>query len=123
MSDKKYSLPGMPDWSFDISYRGSAMLWHKGNSGVPVTANTSAQEIVENIKKILRGSTFTPDEAAFELVAQASLNIDWQAMLGPSPVLIAPLINAAPAQKADNTDAVNLICGHLETAYYAIKKL
>ena len=108
----------MPDWSFR-----PPTLGHKGGAGFSITSATSAQDIAEGVKKILRGTTWTPDEAAFEVTAQAAMNINWQAMLDPYAPLVAPLLNAAPAQKADNTDAVNLICGHLETAYYAIKKL
>jgi len=121
MSDKKYTLPGMADWSFKVP-----TLFHKGGAGFSVTADTTAQEIAEAVRQILRGTTFTPDEAAFEVVANAALNIDWHAMLGPYPVLTAPLINAMPTialQKADNTAAIAQICANLETAYYAVKKL
>jgi len=123
MSDKKYTLPGMADWSFKVPQYSSPMLWHKGGAGLEVTTATSAQDIAEGIKAILRQTTLTPDEAVFEVVARAALNIDWQAMLRPSPVLVAPLLNAAPAQKADNTAAIAQICANLETAYYAVKKL
>ena len=118
MSDKKYTLPDMPDWSFQ-----PPILGHKGGAGFPITADTSAQEIAEAVKRILRGTTWTPDEAAYEVVAQAAMKINWQAMLNPYAPLVAPLLNAAPAQKADNTAAIAQICSHLETAYYAVKKL
>jgi len=123
MSDKKYTLPGLDNWNFKVPLYGSPMLWHKGGAGFEVTTVTSVQDIAEGIKAILRQTTLTPDEAVFEVFAQAALNIDWQAMLRPAPVLVAPLLNAAPVQKADNTAAIAQICANLETAYYAVKKL
>ena len=117
MSDRKYTLPGMPDWNFR-----PPTLGHKGGAGFPITVDTSAQEVAEAVKDILRGTTWTPDEAAFEVVAQAALNINWQAMLDPYAPLIAPLLNAAPAaQQAIPPGQLDKIYNNLETAYYAIK--
>ena len=126
MSDRKYTLPGMPEWSFKVSEYGSPMLSHKGGAGFQVNANTSAQEIAAAVKNILRGTTWTPDEAAFELVAQAARNIDWQAMLGPSPALVAPLLNAAPVTPAKNnisSELIDELCEHLKAVYYPLQKL
>ena len=109
----------MADWSFR-----PPTLGHKGGAGFLITADTSAQEIAKAIKGILRGTTWTPDEAAYEVTAQAAMNIDWQAMLGPPPVLVAPLLNAGPAtsaQKAIPPEQLDKIYGSLESAYYAIK--
>jgi len=123
MSDRKYTLPGMPDWNFKVSLYDSPMLWHKGGAGFSVTADTSAQEIAAGIKNILRQTTSTPDEVVFELIAQAARNIDWQTMLKPLPVLVAPLLNAGPAatQQAIPPEQFDKIYGNLEAGYYAIK--
>jgi len=121
MSDRKYTLPGMADWSFN-----PPTLQHKGGAGFRISSSTSPQEIAAAVKNILRGTTWTPDEVAIEVVAQASVNIDWQTMLGPPPALVAPLLNAGPAataQQASNSAQIDTICNHLEVAYYAIKKL
>ena len=47
MSDKKYTLPGMADWSFKVPQYSNPMLWHKGGAGFEVTTATSAQDIAE----------------------------------------------------------------------------
>ena len=117
MSDNKYTLPGLPDWSF----RG-AILSHKIGAGFRITEQTSAQEIAEDMQRILGPTTFAFDEAAFAAVTQAVSAIDWAALFGPYPVPAAPLLNAVPVPRIDSA-AINAICGHLETAYYAIKKL
>ena len=110
----------MADWKFD-----PPSLLHKGGAGFRVTHTTTPQEISEAVKNILRGTTFTPDEAAFELVAQASTNIDWSAMLNPYVTITAPLLNAVPGsstQKVIPIEQLDKIYSNLETAYYAIKE-
>ena len=65
------------------------------------------------MKNILRGTTLTPDEAEIVATAQAAIQFDWQAMLGPYPTPFAPLLNARimpPWQKADTTAQVEEIC-------------
>ena len=91
MNNIRYSLPGMPDWSFQ-----APNLRHTGGARFTLTPEMQPQEIADAIKKILR-KTQLPDEAAFELAAQASKNISWKAMFESNPMLVAPLINAAPA--------------------------
>lgn len=125
MDEKKYTLPGMTDWTFN-----APTLQHKGGAGIRINANTSPQEIAAKVKEILRGTTYTPDEAAFEVIAQASQNIDWQTMLGPYPVLSAPLLNAAPVlndaiagQKVITVGQIEEICENLKSVYYGLKGL
>ena len=121
MSDRKYTLPGMPDWSFR-----PPMLWHKGGAGFEVTAATSAQDIADGVKKILRKTTLTPDDAAYEVVAQAAMNINWQAILNPYVPLIAPLLNAAtatPVQNSISTELIDELCEHLKAVYYPLQKI
>lgn len=106
MSDQKYTFPGAPDWTFS-----APKLQHRGGASFIVTTSTTAQEIAEAVKRILRGTTLTPDEAEFEAVAQAAMQFDWQAMLGPFPDMPAPLLNArSPAQKPDNAAQIEQIC-------------
>ena len=121
MSDRKYILPGMADWTLAVSDYGSN-LWHKGGAGFPVNVNTSPQEIVEGLKDRLRGITATPDEAVFDAV----LNIDWQAMLGPQPAFVAPLLNAAPTNAAQNNisnELIDELCEHLKAVYFPLQKI
>ena len=109
----------MLDWSFT-----APTLRHKGGAGIRVTVETSVQEITDAIKRILRGTTHTPDEAAFETVAQAARNIDWKALLGPAPVLVAPLLNAAPAAgQAITAELIDELCEHLKAVYYPLQRL
>ena len=119
MSDRKYTLPGMADWTFKVSDYGN-MLWHKGGAGIKVFTATSAQEIADEIQKILRGATSAPMEAA----AQAALLIDWQAMLKPAGALVAPLLNAGPAAGlALTTELIDELCEHLKAVYFPLQKL
>jgi len=124
MSDKTYTLPGMPDWKFNFTYSVPKIL-HTSGAYFVVTPETTPVEIASAVKNILR--TKAIDEAEIEGIAQAALNVDWQAMLvGPYPAAVAPLINPSPTiatQKADNAAAIAQICANLETAYYAVKKL
>ena len=123
MSDRIYTLPGMADWTCKVSDYGAG-LWHKGGAGFTIYAATPRQEIADRVKSIMRGTTLTPDEAAFEAVAQASLNIDFQAMLKPAGPQVAPLLNAAPAvQPAINTEQIEALCDHLKVVYFALQKL
>ena len=115
MSDRKYNLPGLDDWIFSASDYGN-MLWHRGGAGFPVTGVMQAEEIAERVKGVLRQTVMEPDVAAEEVAAQAVLNIDWQALLDPSPIFTATLLNAVPAtpatavQRVDNTALVDQIC-------------
>ena len=115
MSDRKYNLPGLDDWIFSVSDYGP-MLWHRGGAGVSVTGVMQPEQIAEQVKNILRQTSWTPDEAVIEAAAQAVLNIDWHALLDPNPVFTAPLLNAVPAtpatavQRVDNTALVDQIC-------------
>ena len=116
-----YTLPGMADWSFSLQ-----TLRHKGGASYRVTTDSTAQEIAEAVKNIMRGTTYTPDEAAFEVVERAALNIDWHAMLGPYPVAVAPLINAMPTiavQNSISTELIDELCEHLKAVYYPLQKL
>ena len=119
MNQNSYTLPGMPDWKFT-----APTLQHKGGAGFTVKAGTTKEQIRVAVRGILDGTTFTPDEVAFEAVIQAALNIDWQTMLGPYPVATAPLINPAPvtdAQKTINTELVDKVCAHLVSGYYMLQ--
>ena len=112
MSDRKYNLPGLDDWIFSVSDYGP-MLWHRGGAGVSVTGVMQPEDIAAAVKNILRQTSWTPDEAAIEAAGQAVLNIDWQALLDPSPIFTATLLNAVPAttvQRVDNTALVDQIC-------------
>lgn len=122
MSDLKYSLPGMTDWKF-----AAPTLQHKGGAGYTITTATSAQEVAEAVKRLLRGTTFTPDEAAFETVAQAAMKIDWQTMLNPYPVFVAPLLNAATVvtaatagQKVLTQEQIKTMGEHLKSVYFEL---
>ena len=124
MSDKKYTLPGMSDWNFQVPQYSQPMLWHKGGAGFAVTAATTAQQIADGVKQILRQTTLTPDEAVFAVVAEASRNIDWQAMLKPAGSLVAPLLNAVPAAgQAISTELIDELCEHLKAVYFPLQKL
>lgn len=109
MSDRKYILPGLDAWQFEVAGSGP-MLWHRGGAGFAVTGVMTPEQIAEQVKAVLRQTVVEPDVAAEDAAVQAVLSIDWQAMLYPSPFLIAPLLNAVPAaQRADNTAIVNEI--------------
>ena len=126
MNEKKYTLPGMPNWIFEAAEYGPSTLWYKG-AGFKMTLDTPAQEIIDGIKKILRQTTFTPDEAAFDVIAQASRNIDWrEAIARPIPDLIAPLINEPPAPVTKNnisTELIDELCEHLKAVYFPLQKI
>ena len=123
MSDRIYTLPGMVDWTFKVSDYGGG-LWHKGGAGFTVYAAMPRQEIADRVKSIMRGTTLTPDEAMFEAVAQASLLIDWPAMLKPAGVMVAPLLNAVPAAQPTITpEFIEALCDHLKAVYFALQKL
>lgn len=118
MSDRKYILPGMPDWTFT-----SPTLQHKGGAGFLLTSNTSAEELSEGIKKLLRGTTRTPDEVAFEAVVQAAMKIDWKIILNPYAPLTAPLINAVPLQSNISTELIDQFCEHLKAIYFPLQEI
>ena len=125
MNEKIYTiLPGMPEWKFEASGYGDSTLSCLG-TGFRMTPDTPAQEIIDQIKKIMRYRTFTPDEVAIEAIAQASRNIDWKAAIAkPIPDLIAPLIIAEPTSASPEmipSEILDKIYKDMETAYYAIK--
>lgn len=115
----KYNIPGMPDWTFI-----TPSLTHKGGAGYTITPSTTPQEIIDGVKNILRGTTFTPDEAAFELVAQAATKVNWEAILSPYAVLTAPLLVAAAPTSASqtiSTEQLDKFYENLKAVYFGLK--
>ena len=102
MSKTIYTLPGMPNWTYQFG-DGPPVVSNKG-MGFRLIDNMSADDIAENVKIIERYKTFTPDEAAIDVIAQASRNIDWKATeIKPLPVLVAVLINEPQSTNNDST--------------------
>lgn len=116
MSEIDYELPGMAGWGFKSTGYSNYLYSPVNGLGfqgtVPIASPVIAAEIGANVKRIVLSDPLATFEQA-ESAAQAAMNIDWQAMLDPSHIFIAPLLNAVPvtaAQKADNTDLVDQIC-------------
>ena len=124
MNITRYTLPGMPNWTFEFG-SGDKVISNKG-MGFVFKDDMAADVIIENIKRIERYKTFTPDEAAIDAIAQASRNIDWKAtQLKPIPDLVAMLINEPPvvpdAQKMIPPEVLDKIYEGMKTAYFTIK--
>jgi len=118
MSDRKYTLPGLEGWTFAISAANGTYLWSPGGWGVDFKGASQDEEIAERVQEVLRQTADRPELAA------AIKNIDWKAMLGKQPALVAPLLNVAPVTPVKNnisSEQLDKIYNNLETAYYAIK--
>ena len=126
MSDRRYPLPGMPDWIFHIDKWQSARLLNKAGIGFEISDDMTAEAITERIENILRNRLGATDEAAINAVVQASRNIDWQRTIAkPVPELIAVLVNepAQPAGQVLTAELIDELCGHLKAVYYPLQKL
>ena len=125
MSEKNYTLPGMPDWSFQID-KGQNLLLNKVGIGCYIDADMTVEAITERIEKILRNNIGLTDEAAIDAVVQAARNIDWQKTIAkPVPELVAVLVNEPPAnaQPLITADLIDELCGHLKAVYYKLQKI
>ena len=127
MSERKYTLPGMPDWVLQIDKWQTNTLLNKAGIGFYIYSNTTAEDITERIEKIFRNNLGVSDEAAIDAIVQASRNIDWQKTIAkPLPELVAVLINepqASSAQTGLSTELIDELCAHLSAVYIPLQKL
>ena len=127
MSEKKYTLPGMPDWILQIDKWQTNTLLNKAGIGFYIYSNTTAEDIAERVEKILRNNLGFSDEAAIDALLQASRNIDWQKTIAkPVPELVAALVNepqASSAQTGLSTELIDELCAHLSAVYIPLQKL
>lgn len=119
MSERKYTLPGMPDWLLRINEQQVNTLLNKAGIGFYVEDDMTAETIAERIENILRNNLRVSDEAAIDAVVQASRNIDWRRTIAkPVPELVAVLINEPQANAAQT-----VITPEVEAALLAAAKL
>ena len=127
MSEKKYTLPGMPDWSLQIDKQQNTTLLHRAGIGFYIEDDMTAEAITARIENILRTNLGFSDEAAIDAIVQASRNIDWQKTIAkPVPELVAVLINepqASSAQTGLSTELIDELCAHLSAVYIPLQKL
>lgn len=127
MSERKYTLPGMPDWILQIDKQQNSTLLNKANVGFYIYSDMTTEAVTERIENILRNRLGVSDEAAIDAVVQASRNIDWQKTIAkPVPELVAVLVNepqASAAQTGLSTELIDELCGHLDAVYYSLQKL
>ena len=122
MSEKKYALPGMPDWSLEIDKQQNATLLNKAGIGFYINDDTTAEAIAERVEKILRTNLGFSDEAAIDAIVQASRNIDWQKTIAkPVPELVAVLINEPQASSAQTVISPEVEAALLAAARLIIK--
>jgi len=120
MSDRKYTLPGLEGWTFAISAANGTYLWSPGGWGVDFKGASQDEEIAERVQEVLRQTADRPELAA------AIKNIDWKAMLGKQPALVAPLLNVAPVTPVKNnisSELIDELCEHLKAVYYPLQKI
>ena len=119
MSERKYTLPGMPDWVLQIDKWQNTTLLNKANVGFYIYADMTAEAVTERIENILRNRLGVSDEAAIDAIVQASRNIDWQKTIAkPLPELVAVLVNEPQASSAQT-----VITPEVEAALLAAAKL
>ena len=127
MSERKYTLPGMPDWVLQIDKWQNTTLLNKANVGFYINAGMTTEAVTERIENILRNRLGVSDEAAIDAIVQASRNIDWQKTIAkPAPELVAVLVNepqASAAQTGLSTELIDELCGHLKAVYIPLQKL
>ena len=125
MSDRKYTLPGMPDWILQIDKWQNVTLLNKAGIGLQLQDDMTAEAITDRIENILRNRLGISDQAAIDAVLQASRNIDWQKTIAkPVPELVAVLVNEPPAaQTGLTTEFIDELCDHLKAVYYPLQKL
>lgn len=127
MSERKYTLPGMSDWSLRIDKWQNTTLLHKAGIGFYVADDMTAEAITERVDKILRNNLGFSDEAAINAIVQASRNIDWHKTIAkPLPELVAVLVNepqASSAQTGLSPELIDELCAHLSAVYIPLQKL
>ena len=127
MSERKYTLPGMPDWVLQIDKWQNTTLLNKANVGFYINADMTAEAITERIENIVRNRLGVSDEAAIDAVVQAARNIDWQKTIAkPLPELVAVLVNepqASSAQTGLSAELIDELCAHLSAVYIPLQKL
>ena len=64
-TDVQHQTPSLPGWTLRISDLGSG-LWYRNGAGVQLTADTSMQEIVDGVRRVLQDS-LPPVEIDFQV--------------------------------------------------------
>ena len=122
MSERKYTLPGMPDWILQIDKQQNTTLLNKANVGFYINADMTAEAVTERIENILRNRLGVSDEAAIEAIVQASRNIDWHKTIAkPLPELVAVLVNEPQASAAQTRMTPEVEAALLAAAKLIIK--
>ena len=122
MSERKYTLPGMPDWVLQIDKQQNTTLLNKANVGFYINADMTAEAVTERIENILRNRLGVSDEAAIEAIVQASRNIDWHKTIAkPLPELVAVLVNEPQASSAQTRMTPEVEAALLAAAKLIIK--
>ena len=122
MSERKYTLPGMSDWIFQIDKQQNTTLLNKANVGFYINADMTAEAVTERIENILRNRLGVSDEAAIEAIVQASRNIDWHKTIAkPLPELVAVLVNEPQASSAQTRMTPEVEAALLAAAKLIIK--
>ena len=122
MSERKYTLPGMPDWILQIDKQQNTTLLNKANVGFYINADMTAEAVTERIENILRNRLGVSDEAAIEAIVQASRNIDWHKTIAkPLPELVAVLVNEPQASSAQTRMTPEVEAALLAAAKLIIK--